>query len=117
MIQDPSNRIANSTHDVLKRAPRLSRIGAFLTFVKGCFADAADWSKGAIKNADNLTEGDVLRLFDQPIPSLDPSAAGENACPFECQEDLLEKLDRNVLTCSNILPLDVSGSVRGSQFQ
>lgn len=117
VIQYPGNCVAHSAHDLLHRAMRLVGVGAFAALLIGRFADTADRSEWAVQYADDLTERDVLGVFDETVSSLDPSAAGEEAGSLEGKEDLLQELNRNVLTSGNVVTLQRGRSVNHREFE
>ena len=102
---------------MLHGALRLIRVGTIAAFLVGRFTDAADWSERAVENADDLAKRDILRLLDKTVPSLDPSAAGEQTGSFERKENLLQELNGDMLTSSNVVTLQGGCSVNRSEFE
>lgn len=72
MIEDPSNRIADFAHYLLHGTLRLVRVWTVVAFLVGRLADAADWRQRTIEDAYDLTERDLVRLFNQVISSVYP---------------------------------------------
>ena len=89
MIEDPSNRIADCAHYLLYGTTRLIRIGTIAAFLVRRLADTADWRQRTIEYAYDLTEGDLVRLFNQVISSVYPTSAGDESSSFECEKNLL----------------------------
>ena len=117
IIQDVGDGVANRSHDVLDRATGMISVRAVAAFLVGSFADTADGSQWSVKDSDDLSQGNLVRWFDQAVAALDASPAGEETGPLECQEDLLKKFDRDVLTCRNVLSLQGCHAVRHGEFE
>ena len=105
VVQDPGDGITDRTHHVLYRTLRVFGIGAVSTFLIGRLTHTSDGSERAIQNADHLAEGDLSRRLDQCVAALHPSTTREEAGSFQCQEDLFEKFDRDMLAGRDLLPL------------
>jgi hypothetical protein len=75
VIEDPSNRITDGAHDLLKGAPRLIRIRAIIAFLVRCFTDAPDRRQRTIEYAYDLTECNIVRLFNKNVSSVDSTSA------------------------------------------
>jgi hypothetical protein len=52
-----------------------------------------------------VTERDFLGLFDQRVSPFDTPSARDKPRSFECEENLLQKLDRDVLAIRNFMAL------------
>ncbi len=105
VIQYPSNRITHGTHHMLQGALRPIRVGTIGAFLVGCFADAANWSERAVKNAYDLTERDVPWWLNKGVPPLHPSSAGEKSGSLEGEKNLLQEFNRDVLASRNVVTL------------
>lgn len=105
MIEDPSNRIADCAHYVLYGTTRLIRIGTIAAFLVRRLADAADWRQRTIEYAYDLTECDLVRLFNQVISSVDPTSARDESSSFECEKNLLQEFNGDVLAIGNVVAL------------
>ena len=105
MIEDPSNRITDCAHDVLYGTTRLIRIGTIAAFLVRRLADAADWRQRTIEYAYDLTEGDLARLFNQVISSVYPTSAGDESSSFECEKNLLQEFNGDMLAIGNVVAL------------
>ena len=108
VIEDPSNRIADCAHYLLYRTTRLIRIGTIAAFLVSCLADAADWRQRTIEYAYDLTECDFVRLFNQVISSVYPTSAGDEPSSFECEKNLLQEFNGDVLAIGNVVALQRS---------
>lgn len=117
MIEDPSNRIADFAHYLLHGTTRRIRIGTIAAFLVRRLADAADWRQRTIEDADDLTERDLVRLFNQVISSVYPTSAGDEPSSFECEKNLLQEFNRDVLAIGNIAALQCCLSVDQREFK
>ena len=117
MIEDPSNRIADCAHYLLYGTTRLIRIGTIAAFLVRCLADAADWRQRTIEYAYDLTEGDLVRLFNQVISSVDSTSAGDEPSSFECEKNLLQEFNGDVLAIGNVAALQRCLSVDQREFK
>ena len=106
VVKDVGNGISHRTHDMLYRTLGVFGIGAISAFLIGCLAHTSDGSEGAIQNANHLAEGDLSRRLDERVAALHPSTTGEEAGPFERQEDLFKKFDRDMLAGRDLVPLE-----------
>jgi hypothetical protein len=52
-----------------------------------------------------LTEGDLVRLFNQVISSVYSTSAGDEPSSFECEENLLQEFNGDVLAIGNVVAL------------
>lgn len=105
MVKNSGNRISDRAHHVLDWAAGFIGVGALATLLIRGPTDAADRSEWAIKRSDDLAEGDFARLFNQCVPTVDATAAGNKPRSFECKQNLLQKFDRNMLTSHDVLSL------------
>src|SRR5688572_8153444 len=97
VVQDVRDGVAHAEHRVLDRTALLLGIGAVAAFLIGGLADAADRRQWTVQNSDHLAEGDVLGWFDEAVAAGDPASAAQETRVLEREQDLLEKLDRDLL--------------------
>lgn len=79
---------------------------------------AADGLEGAIDQLNDLTQADSLRGFLKLIAAAHSAFAAEESPILEHQEDLLEKLERNVFTTGDVLNRErgrIGGASHGQQ--
>lgn len=105
VIEDAGDRITYGAHDLLHGAPCLVGVRTVRAFLIGGLADAADWSKRAIEDANDLAERNVVWRLDQRIAALHAPPAGKKPGPFQGQENLFEELDGDVLASGDIMAL------------
>ncbi len=116
MIEDPSNRITDCAHYLLYGTTRFIRIGTIAAFLVRRLADAADWRQRTIQYAYDLTEGDLIRLFNQVISSVYPTSAGDESSSFEREKNLLQEFNGDVLAIGNVVALQRCLFVRECEF-
>jgi len=120
MIENVRDRIAYIQHDALDRTCLMSAllgIRTIATFLIGGFADAGDRRQWAVKNANDLTQCNLMWRFNKTVASRDSTAAGQQACVFEREQNLFKKFDGNVLSFRNLLPLQQVMAIVGSQLR
>ena len=105
VVKDVSYGIPHRTHHMLHRTLGVFGIGAVSAFLIGCLAHTSDRSEGAIQNANHLAKGDLSRSLNERIAAPHPSTTGEEAGPFERQEDLFKKFDWDMLSCRDLVAL------------
>lgn len=89
MIEDSCDRITDRAHNLLYGTPRLIRIGTIATFLICRLTDTADRCQRTIEYAYDLTECNLIRLFNKDVSSVHPPSAGDEPGPFECEKNLL----------------------------
>lgn len=117
VIEDSGNRITDRGHDLLYGTPRLIRIGTIAAFLVRRLTDAADRRQWAIEYAYDLTECDFVRLLNKDISSLHPTSAGDEPRSFECQENLLQEFNGDVLASGNVVALQRCLPVKQREFK
>lgn len=105
VIEDSSNCITDRTHDLLYGTPRLIRIRTIAALLVRRLTDAADWRQWTIEYAYDLTECDLIGLFNKDISSVHPTSAGDEPSSLECEKNLFQKLNRDVLASGNVVTL------------
>jgi len=118
MIENIRDRIAHVQHDALNRAgvvAFLVGVWAVAALLIGGFTDACDRCKRSIQNTDHLSQGNVVRRFEKTIPTAHTAPAREQTGIFQRQQDLLKKLDGNLLLFGNFMTLDEMLAVVFSQ--
>ncbi len=117
MIEDSSNRITDRAHDLLHRTPRLIRVGTVAAFLVRRLADAADRRQRTIEYSYDLTECDLVRLFDKDISSVHSASAGDEPSSFECEKNLLQEFKGDVLASGNVVTLERRFSMNQRELQ
>jgi len=105
VIENSSNRITDRTHDLLYGTPRLIRIRTIAAFLVRRLTDAADRRQWTIEYAYDLTECNFFRLFNKDISTIDPTSAGNESSSFECEKNLLQEFNGDVLASGNVVAL------------
>lgn len=117
MIEDPSNRIADFAHYLLHGTMRFVCVGTVVAFLVGRPADAADWRQRTIEYAYDLSECDLVGLFNQVISSVYSTSAGDEPSSFECEKNLLQEFNGDVLAIGNVAALQRCLSVDQREFK
>ena len=105
VIEDSCNRIANRTHYLLHGTTRLIRIGTIAAFLVCRLTDTPDRCEGTIEYAYDLTECDLVRLFNKDVSSVHPTSAGDEPGSFEHEKNLLQEFNGDVLPSGDIVTL------------
>ncbi len=105
MIEDAGNRITDRAHDLLHGTPRLIRVGTITAFLVRRLADTADRRQWTIEYAYDLTECDLIRLFNKDVSSVHPASAGDEPSSFEHEKYLLQEFNGDVLPSGYIVTL------------
>lgn len=111
VIEDSSNRITDRAHDLLYGTPQLIRIRTIAAFLVRRLTDAADRRQGTIEYAYDLTECDLVRLFNKNISSVHTPSAGDESSSLECKKNLFQEFNRDVLASGNVVALQSPVSV------
>src|SRR2546422_4609107 len=82
----------------------------------GVLEAAADGRGGAAQNSDPWAEGDARGRFEGVVTAGDPASAAQETRVLERQQDLLEKLDRDLLPLGDFVTLEVGLSVLDGQL-
>ncbi len=117
VIEDSSNRITDCAHDLLYGTSRLIRIRTIAAFLVRRLTDAADWSQRTIEYSYDLTECDLVRLFNKDISSVHSTSAGDEPGSFEREKNLLQEFNGDVLAISNVVTLQRRLSVDQRKFK
>ena len=113
MIENICDRVPYFAHGILQGTVRLAGIRAVATFLIGGLADAGNRSQRSVKNADDLSECDLIGGLDQRVSATEPSTAGEKSRSFQGEKYLFQKLDGNILPLSDLMSLQ-DGSLVGA---
>ena len=117
VVQDIGNRITDRTHHVLHRTLGVFGIGTVPALLIGRLAHTSDGSEGAVQNANHLAEGNLSRRLNQCVAALHPSTTREETSSFQCQEDLFEKFDWDMLAGCDLVPLECSLAMRKGELK
>src|SRR5574337_1707697 len=111
VIEDSSNCITDRAHDLLYGTPRLIRIRTIPAFLVRRFTDTADRRQRTIEYAYDLTERDLVRVFNKDVSSVHTASAGDEPSSLECEKNLFQEFNRNVLASGNVVTLQGPVSV------
>ena len=117
VIQDTGNGITHRTHHMLYWTLRVLGIGAVSAFLIGRLAHASDGGEGAIQNANDLAESNFSRGLNECIATLHSSATREKPGSFQCQEDLFEKFNRDMLASRDVMALERHRAMREGKLK
>jgi hypothetical protein len=81
------------------------------TLLAGRFAGAKDQFEGSLGGPDDISKGDVGRVFQKEIPAVGASLASKNIGFLEPLEDLLEVSGTDLLPSRDVL--DLGGQTNG----
>jgi hypothetical protein len=102
---------------MLDRTLNLVGIGAVLALLVSRLTDTADGRKRSVQDPYDLTDGNLLRSFDELVPSLHPSATGKKAGSLQSEENLLKIFHGNPLTASDIMTLEGGLPICQGEFE
>lgn len=105
VIEDSGDGITDRTHDLLYGTPYLIRIRTIAAFLVRRLTHTADRCEGTIEYAYDLAKRDLVRLFDKDISSVHAASAGDESGSLECEKNLFQEFNRDVLASSNVVTL------------
>lgn len=117
VVQDVRDRIAHFTHGILNRAETFCRVGTVRTFLVSGLADTPDRGQRSIQESNDLSHRQVAGWLDQRIAAVDAPLAGDEPGALQREENLLEKLDGNLLSLADFMSLEQALVIMHREFQ